>query len=426
MTKLGSYLITAMLSLLSFEARAQLHQPSESLVSWVEEHVQRYGLPGASVAVIKDYRIKWARGFGLSDRENVTKVNIRTLFQAASVSKSLAAAAAMITFEDNHLNLDDDINVIFEKHNSAVGVGPWRLPNENFSKTPATLRLILSHTAGISSFRYSGYRYGYYKTPPAPIDALPTMRDELNGVPPANTPAIKVEQQPAVHWKYSPAGYTVAQAALMDIYDTDFSSIMTRLLLQPLGMEDSTFAQPVPEALIPRMAVPYVPGGQRLSDGPRVFIASAAGGLTTTSADLAKFVIAFQKALRGETQGYITPRLANEMMTRQPGTIESLDDCLPTSDPHEKACQSSWGLGFDVNVNKYLEHQLDGKPTGGYFAHTGFNSGYLALMLGSKTDGNGIVIMVNIAPEDMTAKSVPQFSFLTDLVRRVADEESWR
>jgi hypothetical protein len=74
---------------------------------------------------------------------------------------------------------------------------------------------------------------------------------------------------------------------------------------------------------------------------------------------------------------------------------------------------------LDVNLNRYFEHQKDGEPTGGYFAHTGFNSGFLALMMGSKTGGKGVVVMLN------TSGPVPQFCFLQTLVRRVADEEGW-
>jgi CubicO group peptidase (beta-lactamase class C family) len=284
--------------------------------------------------------------------------------------------------------------------------------------------MLLAHTAGTSDFRYSGYRYGYYQNPPRPIDQIPTIREELRGLPPANTPAIEVIRKPGVFWRYSPAGYTVVQAALMAIYDTDFAPTMSRLILEPLGMRDSTFAQPVPNELISRMAVPYLPDGTRLSDGPRVFNTSAAGGLMTTATDLAKFVIAVQEALRGRTQGYVMPRIARQMMVRQAGTIEPPSDCFPTGEPSKTACQSSWGLGFDVSVNRYLEHQPDGAPTGNYFAHTGFNSGYLALILGSKSDGNGLVVLLNMAPENMSG-SVPQFSFLAELTRRVADEERW-
>ena len=72
-----------------------------------------------------------------------------------------------------------------------------------------------------------------------------------------------------------------------------------------------------------------------------------------------------------------------------------------------------------------FEHQPDGEATGGYFAHTGFNSGYLSLMMGSKSGGNGIVIMINVSPEDMSTSQIPEYTFLTDLVARVGEEEGW-
>lgn len=411
--------------LLLFVGQAGARQPSDALVLWITEQMQRHGFPGASIAVIRGYQIEWARSFGLSDKENGTKVTERTLFQAASVSKAVAAAAAMIAVEDGQLGLDVDSDSVLESHHAGKSVGSWSLPNKTYPDVPVTLRMLLSHTGGTSDFRYSGYRYGYFEDPPKPIDKIPTISEELRGLPPANTPAIEVIRKPGVYWKYSPAGYTVVQAALMATYDEDFSSIMSKLVLEPLDMRDSTFTQPVPNDLISQMAVPYLPDGTRLPHGPRVFNTSASGGLITTATDLAKFVIAVQQALRGETRGFITPRIAHEVMTRQPGTIEKSSDCIPTADPTKPACQSSWGLGFDVNVNRYLEHQPDGAITGNYFAHTGFNSGYLALILGSKTDGNGLVMLVNMAPEDMSGP-VPQFAFIPDLVRRVADEEGWR
>jgi hypothetical protein len=99
---------------------------------------------------------------------------------------------------------------------------------------------------------------------------------------------------------------------------------------------------------------------QLLPDGPRVFDSAASGGLTTTPTELAELVIAVQKALAGTPQGRITPEIAKAMMVRQAGeTLPS--KCLPSSEPNKPACQSSWGLGFDVNLTKYYEHEQDGE-----------------------------------------------------------------
>src|SRR5437870_13833616 len=114
---------------------------------------------------------------------------------------------------------------------------------------------------------------------------------------------------------------------------------MQYLILTPLGLSDSTFVHPLPKDLIPRMAVPYLPDGHRLPDGPRVFNSAASGGLVTTPTDLAKFVIAVQKALKGETQGRITSRTAHQVMERQPGRMEP-GSRWDTADPGGSAWQS--------------------------------------------------------------------------------------
>jgi CubicO group peptidase (beta-lactamase class C family) len=194
-------------------------------------------------------------------------------------------------------------------------------------------------------------------------------------------------------------------------------------VLTPFGMDSSTFEQPTPPDVTTRMARPYLPGGAPLGDGPLVFDTAASGGLTTTPTDLAKLMIAVQAALAGQAQGKLTQGIAREMMVRQPGLTAS-DKCFATAKPDRFACKNSWGLGFDVNLDRNLQHAADGEPTGGYFGHSGFNSGYLAVMIGSKEGGHGVVAMVNAAPRDMSGDA-PGFSFLTDLVKRVAEEEKW-
>ena len=410
------------LSLLVATCGAPSATPSPALVAWIGANMATWRIAGTSVAVIRDHRIAWARGFGLGDKHTHREVDAQTRFQAASISKALTAVAAVTLFERRGLSLDADVNQVLAALTPHPSVGRWSLPTD-FPAVPVTLRMLLAHLGGTNDFRYSGYRYGYDRDPPGPIDPIPTMHDELNGLPPANTPAIAVVREPGVHWVYSPAGYTVIQAVLMDLAGADFQDLMREVLLEPLAMSDSTFTQPTPPDVTARVAVPYLPDGLPVSDGPRVFDTSASGGLTATPSDLARFVIAVQEALDGRESGVVSPRLVSEMMVRQPGTTLP-DHCFPSADPSRVACQTSWGLGFDVNLDRYFQHQPDGEPTGDYFGHSGFNTGYLCLVLGSKTGGRGIAVMVNSAPEDMSGDA-PQFRFLTELVRQVADEERW-
>ncbi len=94
-------------------------------------------------------RMDWARGFGVADVETERKVTTQTLFQAASISKPVVAAAALNMVQDGLLDLDEDVNLKLKS---------WMLPNNKFTeKQPVTLRHLLTHTAGINMLGLPGY-----------------------------------------------------------------------------------------------------------------------------------------------------------------------------------------------------------------------------------------------------------------------------
>jgi hypothetical protein len=158
-----------------------------------------------------------------------------------------------------------------------------------------------------------------------------------------------------------------------------------------------------------------------LNDGPRVFVAAASGGWTTTPTGVANLLIAIQKSLAGTSKNIITQDIARAATTRQLGHTPA-GKCFPTANAREEACNNSWGLGFDVNLNKSFEHEADDRPSGAWFGHSGFNSGYLTLAVASKTGGKGVVIMMNLAPENMSG-DVPIWSFMRRIEQRIAEEE---
>jgi CubicO group peptidase (beta-lactamase class C family) len=395
--------------------------PSTAFRASLEAEMAKAKIPGVSIAAIKDYRIEWAAGFGLADEARGVEMTPETLFQAASVSKPVTALAVMIAFQAHGLRVDEDINPILERFPPAAPAAAWRLPNPFPAK--ATVRMLLAHEGGTNDFHYSGYRYGYDRTPPGPLEPLPSLADELIGRPPANTPPIAVVRPPGVTWVYSPAGYTVLQAMLTGLERRPFAEAMDDLVLGPLGLEKGGFDQPMPGALAARIAAPYLTAGDPLPDGPRVFVAAASGGLTTSATELAEIIIAVEEALAGRARGRITPEIARAMMVRQAAELPE-GKCFPAIEANEKARRSSWGLRFDVNLTKTFEHEADARPTGDWFGHSGFNSGYLTIALGSKTGGRGAVVMANAAPEDMSG-DVPQWGFMMTAVKKLAEEEGW-
>jgi CubicO group peptidase (beta-lactamase class C family) len=390
---------------------APIGQPPTDFVSWINHEMKTYQIPGASIAVVHDYTIQWASGFGLADTSTGRRVTTGTPFQTASVSKPIAAIGIIQSFADHGVSLSAPIQPI-----TFPDASTWTLPNPY--PQPVTSTELLSHTAGIVSFHYSGF---------SPGQVLPTLEQELNGEPPATTPPVTVVAEPGTIWSYAPGGYTILQAEVQQQNDwRPFDEIMDQYLLDKFpGLQSSSFAAPPGAALAEKMAVPYLPDGSPLPNGPRLFNTEAAGSMVSTPTDMARIMIAFQEALAGK-QTAIPVSVAREMMVRQPGLIPN-GECLATAEPGVSACKAAQGLGFDVNVDwTFINHIPDDQPTGNWFGHSGFNSGYLTFFLASKTGGDGFVLMVNSAPADMTTSAIPEFGFMAEVVKRISEEQGWQ
>src|SRR5204863_1219352 len=122
-----------------------------------------------------------------------------TLFQAASISKPVAAVGVMDLVAHGKLSLDAPVNSLLRT---------WKLPENNLTaKTPVTLRMLLSHSGGTTVHGFPGY---------ARDAKIPTLIQILDGKPPANTAAIVVDLAPNTEFRYSGGGVTVMQAAVID------------------------------------------------------------------------------------------------------------------------------------------------------------------------------------------------------------------
>ncbi|MBL8894070.1 MAG: beta-lactamase family protein [Rhizobiales bacterium] len=127
------------LCLMPIAARAEA--PSAALVAWLEGEMASAGIPGASIAVVRDFEISWAAGFGESDQAHHIKVTPATLFQAASVSKPIAALAMLIALDERVLNIDMPVNDLLDRFAGDPSIAKWRLPNP--FATQVTIRMLL-------------------------------------------------------------------------------------------------------------------------------------------------------------------------------------------------------------------------------------------------------------------------------------------
>jgi CubicO group peptidase (beta-lactamase class C family) len=264
----------------------------DCVVAEMEEH----GIPGVSLAIVRERRVFAARAYGCvaaGERE----VDVETLFQAASISKVAAALAALMLAERGVLALDEDVN------RRLLG---WTVPENEFTRVEkVTVRRILSHTAGLTIHGfYPGYSRGR---------AVPSLTDILDGAGCADNGPIRVESVPGSVRKYSGGGYTVLQKLMTDVTGKPFPDLMRELVLKPLGMSRSTFEQPLPAAWESCAACGHMRKLGRFRGNWNIYPEMAAAGLWTTPPDLARLVIALQQAKAGG--GVISPAIGEAMTT---------------------------------------------------------------------------------------------------------------
>src|SRR6185503_12487962 len=196
------------------------------------DRMRFYKTPGVSIALINDGKIEWARGYGVLEAGTKEPVTPETLFQAASISKSLTAMVALRLVEQGQLDLDSDVN---------KRLVSWKVPENDFTKDQkVTVRRLLAHTAGVTVPGFLGY----------PSDKpLPELRQILEGEKPANSAPIRVDMTPGAKFRYSGGGYVILQQLMMDVTGKPFPELMQTMFLQKLGMTHSTFQQPLSPAL---------------------------------------------------------------------------------------------------------------------------------------------------------------------------------
>lgn len=316
----------------------------------LDELLARTNTPGISVAVVRDFAIHWARGYGVADAATGRRVDARTRFQAASISKPVTALAVMRLVQDGRFTLDDDINATLRS---------WRVPDSELTRAaPVTWRSLLSHTSGADDgFGFPGYK------PDAP---RPTLVQILNGEGPTNVRTVTFARAPYARYKYSGGGTTIVQLALTDLTQRDFADWMHEVVLAPLAMHNSSYAQPAPDSLHAHLAHAHSIQGRRMGDAPwHVYPEQSAAGLWTTAEDLARFVIEIQRAARGPRGAVLTQATAREMLTPV-GT-------------------GPFGVG----------PMLSYRGEGWYFQHSGGNWGFRANFEGHLRHGYGLVVLTN-------------------------------
>jgi CubicO group peptidase (beta-lactamase class C family) len=367
-----SLLFTAILSLGSSAAQAAEPGAIESdlviTVQGEERHVsldealKLLNIPSASVALIDEGRIAFANAYG----ENATP---DTVYQAASLSKFVAAVGAMRLVEDGTLDLDQDVN---DKLTS------WKVPSNALDAThKVTLRGLLSMTGGIGVPGFLGYEAG------APLPTLPQI---LDGSPPANSPPVTVIAVPGSAYHYSGGGYEIAEALMQDATGKPFPHLMQDLVLGPMGMTASSFDQPPGAAFAAKAASGHFGDGTELPGRGHVFPEHAAAGLWSTPTDLAKLLVELADVWQGLSSIFLRRQTLEEMLTPQNG--------------------GPYGLGAAIA----------GDGASLVLMKRGQNVGYQGYLILYPASGQGMVVMTNSDNGSKLAEA---------LIKRAASAYGW-
>ncbi|HEY3511999.1 serine hydrolase domain-containing protein [Kribbella sp. NPDC051137] len=319
----------------------------------IEADLDEFDVPGASWAVFEDGVVTETGTAGVVTAGDTRAVTPSTLFQAASISKPLTVLAMLRLVDRGLLELDEDVNRKLKS---------WQVPPTGRWQPTVTLRQLASHSAGLTVSGFPGY----------PRDAtLPTTVQILDGTRPATNIGVRVDLVPGTQFRYSGGGTTVIQQLLEDVTSMRFRDLMQELVLQPLGMSESDYAQPLPPNLQGNAASGHNELGQPLNGNWDVYPQLAAAGLWTTPTDLAKFAIGVERAYAGAEGALLSPELARQMLTPQIAATERIGGL------------NHLGLGVFLD------------ESGARYGHSGGNKGFCCHLMAYRDTRQGAAVMTN-------------------------------
>jgi CubicO group peptidase (beta-lactamase class C family) len=268
--------------------------------TWLDETMARqleaHDVPGATVVVVRDDEVFLAKGYGYADLESQRPVVAdETVFSVGSTGKLMTWTAVMQGVEDGRLELDRDVNDYLRESTVAI---------PDTYADPVTLEHLGTHSAG-----FEDVFAGMLADDPA---AVRPMEDLLAEHRPARV------RPPGEFVAYSNYGTALAGHVVAETYDTPFTEYVDERVFEPLGMNDTTYAQPLPDRLEPRRAVGYTyQDGAYRAHPPLVWTLPPEGGsLRTTGSDMGRFMLAHLNEGRYGSERVLEPETVREMHRR--------------------------------------------------------------------------------------------------------------
>lgn len=374
-----SFALPASLQAQSIADHPRVVEALHLLDVWADARVAYEGVPGASLAIVHDQELVWAKGYGYAHVEEEIPATPSTMYSICSISKLFTSTSVMQLRDQGHLRISDPVS----KHLD------WFDIEETFRDAgPITIEGVLTHSSGLPREADAAYWTG----PDFPFPTHEQIVERLSNqetLYPART-----------HYQYSNLGLTLAGEIVMEISGMPWGEYVQSHILDPLGMS-STTTEHLDSLRGGRLATGY---SAKRRDGTRAEIApyqvrgiSPAAGMLSTVEDLARFASWQFRALAGDDDGILDRNTLREMQR-----VHWMEPDIG----------STYGLGFSV-------WQSDGKT---FVGHGGSCPGYQSHLLTRPQDKIATTFMTN--GRGVSGRSFTQgaYDIMASAIRAAAED----
>lgn len=347
----------------------------------VGEVLNRWPAAGLAVGVVRSGSPSWFHGHGVADIGSNTPVTEDTVFRIGSITKTFTAIAVMQLWEQGLVELDAPANDYLRGFKLAPAKAGFR---------PATLRHLLTHTAGVRAVRRPsdllrptlgwGSRVGRH---------APALAEHYQG-------GLRVDVEPGTKWAYSNHGFAALGQIVEDVSGLRLDRYFREHLFGPLGMESSDLVRS--ERVRPRLATGYeVRSGGLKAVADYEVVTVGGGGVYSTTSDMARYVSALLGGGANEHGSVL-----------KPGTLALMFEPHYQPDPRIPGM----GLGF-------FRDEVGGHRTVG---HDGIWKGFLSDMVLAPDDGIAVLAFANTGPFNPRGAPTPVANALLRLLLDLPDD----
>ena len=338
---------------------------SLGLFDWFLTFLMKIGhFPSLSACIISNDEVIWSKGCGFYDLENRKSVTKDTLYNIASISKTITSTALMQLYEQGLFDLDDDVNDHL----------PFSMRNPNFPDISITFRMLLSHQSSLSEDPLEFYQYSYTFGGDSAVPLYPFLETYLVPSGSNYTSEVWSNDSPGETFHYANIGFALIGFLVEQISGKPFDQYCIENIFLPLKMYNTSYR--LSDINIESLAVPY-----DFSDGDYIkheqygYIDYPAGTVRTSISELSHFLVA-----------HMNKGTYNNIQLLSEETVNLMHSVQYSN--------SNYGLGWGIftssNGNKYIGHQ------GGDF-------GIVTSMYIRESDNVAVIIFVNVSPWTMNA-----------------------